>query len=79
MKENYRDKFWRKALGEARKKIKILPDRKLEENLEYAAGSLAEAYRIGVEEAQGEIITRLQGLQAKLVATTPAVSASEQR
>lgn len=74
MKETYRDKFWRKALPETRKRIKVLSDRQLEANLEYAAGSMAEAYRIGVEEAQGEIESRLRALQAKLVATSPAVN-----
>lgn len=66
MADNARDKFWRKAIAEASKKIKVLPDRKLEANLEYAAGSLADAYNIGVQETQMEITDRLKLLQDKL-------------
>lgn len=76
MRDNTRDKFWRKALTEAGKKIKVLPTRKLNDQLDYAAGDLAEAYRIGVEEAQGEILSRLRILQGKLTAQSTPDSAS---
>jgi hypothetical protein len=52
----------------AAKRIRCLPDKKLEDNLSYFCGSMAEAYRVGVEEAQGEILSRLQGLQASIAA-----------
>ena len=68
MADNARDKFWRKAIVVASKKLKFLPERKLEENLEFAAGCLSEAYRIGAEEAQTEILSRLHILQGKLAA-----------
>lgn len=71
MADHARDKFWRKARAEAAKRLRFLPERQLEKQLDYAAGSLAEAYRIGAEEAQGEILTRLRMLQDKLMATTP--------
>jgi transcription elongation GreA/GreB family factor len=77
MRDNARDKFWRKALTEAGKKIKVLPARNLNDQLEYAAGDLAEAYRIGVEEAQGEILSRLRTLQERLADQSTPVSASE--
>ena len=66
MADNARDKFWRKAIPEVGKRLKFLPERKLEENLEFAAGCLSEAYRIGAEEAQTELISRLRILQGKL-------------
>lgn len=75
MRDNARDKFWRKALTEAGKTIRVLPARKLNGQLEYAAGDLAEAYRIGVEEAQEEILSRLRALQGKLAAQPPPGSA----
>jgi hypothetical protein len=77
MRDNARDKFWRKALTEAGKKIKVLPARNLNDQLEYAAGDLAEAYRIGVEEAQGEILSRLRTLQERLADQSTPVSATE--
>ncbi len=66
MPSNARDKFWRKAITEAGKRIKVLPDSKLNVNLYYACGSLAEAYNVGVQEAQMEICDRLKILQDKL-------------
>lgn len=71
MADNARDKFWRKAISEAGKRLRFLPDRTMEKQLDYAAGTMAEAYRIGAEEAQGEIIQRLQVLQGKLTASSP--------
>lgn len=53
------------VLRAAKKKIKTLPDKQLNHNLSFAAGTMAEAYRIGVEEAQREICCRLQELTTK--------------
>ena len=71
------EKFWRKAVKAAKKKVHTLGDKKLNENLEYACGSLAEAYRVGVEEAQGEIVSRLMELQNKLANESARASMSE--
>jgi hypothetical protein len=65
MKNNARDRFWLKAVKAANKKLRFLPDRKLTANLEFCGDDVAEAYRCGAEEAQGEIINRLAELQAK--------------
>lgn len=73
MADNPRDKFWRKARVEAAKPLRFLPERQLEKQLDYAAGTLAEAYRIGAEEAQGEILARLRLLQDKLMASSAAL------
>lgn len=56
-----------KALLAASKKIRILSAKALESNLEHFCGSYADAYRCGVEEAQGEIVTRLTALSAHSV------------
>jgi len=49
-----------KAAG---KKIRVQSERKLEEALDYATGGDAcESYRLGVEEAQGEIVSRIREL-----------------
>lgn len=53
------------AVKAARKKIRVLSDKKLNENLSFACGSLAEAYCVGVEEAQMEILDRLLVLAEK--------------
>jgi hypothetical protein len=50
------------ALRAARKALPIRGDRALNAALEFAAGDLAEAYRIGAEEAQGQIVARLRAL-----------------
>ncbi len=55
-----------RAVAAARKRLPIRRDKELEENLSYAAGSLAEAYRIGAEEAQSEIVARLAALPAEV-------------
>ncbi len=52
----------KKMLASAGKKIRCLSDKKLEDNLSYFCGSMAHAYRVGVEEAQAEILSRLQEL-----------------
>lgn len=48
------------ALRLAGKKIPVLRDKKLNENLDWACGSLAEAYRAGVDETQAEICRRIR-------------------
>lgn len=53
-------------LAVAAKKIRCLSDKKLEGNLSYFCGSMADAYRVGVEEAQGEILSRLQSLPTQI-------------
>lgn len=53
---------YRKAYKEVRKKIRTLPDRKLNSNLEFCCGSLADAYNQGVAEAQGELLHRIDRL-----------------
>jgi len=50
------------ALKAAQKKIRCLSTKALNSNLEHFCGDFAEAYRTGVEEAQGEIVKRLQEL-----------------
>ncbi len=54
-----------RAIKAAAKKIPILGDKQLNENLDFAADSMAEAYRIGAEEAQAEIVRRLRALGPK--------------
>lgn len=54
-----------KAIRAAGKRLPFKPAKQQNELLEYAADDLADAYRIGAEEAQGEIIARLQELKAK--------------
>ena len=51
-----------KAVREAGKRLKIKPERQLEAMLDGAGFSLADAYRCGAEEAQGEIVQRLSVL-----------------
>lgn len=49
-----------KAIAAARKKLRILPDKQLMQTLSWATPTLAESYRAGAEEAQEEIVKRLQ-------------------
>lgn len=49
-----------KAIKLASKKIRVLGDKALNQNLSFFCGDLAEAYRCGVEETQGEIVSRLR-------------------
>lgn len=55
-----------KALQAASKKIRLLSTKALESNLDHFCGSFAEAYRCGVEEAQGEIFFRLKAIPTTL-------------
>lgn len=48
------------ALRVASKKIRVLGDKKLNENLDWACGTLADAYRAGVDETQAEICRRIR-------------------
>lgn len=57
-----------RAIKVARKKVRVLSTKALNSNLEAFCGDFSEAYRTGVEEAQGEIISRLMELSAKLSA-----------
>lgn len=43
----------------------------METMLEFAAGSLSEAYRVGAEEAQSEIVNRLAALTGYSASTHP--------
>lgn len=47
------------AVKAVRKKIRVLGDKRLNKNLSFACGDLAEAYNVGVQEAQSEILDRL--------------------
>ena len=51
-----------RAINKARKRLPFLPEKKQNAMLEWAAGSMAEAYRLGAEEAQTEILHRLRAL-----------------
>lgn len=53
------------AVRAASKRLPINPDRKLNERLDYFCGDFAEAYRIGAEEAQREIVARLNALPVR--------------
>lgn len=64
------------AVKAARKKIRVLSDKKLNENLGYACDDFAEAYNVGVQEAQMEILDRLLVLAEK---ARPASSAGDSK
>jgi len=51
------------AIRAASARLPIRGDRALQVNLECMTGSLAEAYRIGAEEAQFEILRRLRAIK----------------
>lgn len=56
----------RKAKRAAFKRLPFESEKKQNERLEFAVGTLAEAYRLGAEEAQTEILRRLDELERKL-------------
>ena len=62
-----REQFYRSARRELFKRVKLLSATKLEANLEMAAGCMSEAYAIGVEECQNEMVNRLDDIYRKLV------------
>lgn len=51
-----------KVMLMATKRLPFKSEKATNAMLEYAAGDMAEAYRIGAEEAQGEIIRRMRQL-----------------
>lgn len=55
-----------KAISAARKKIRILSRKQLNQNLSFCCGDLADAFEAGVQEAQMDIVDRLLALEAKL-------------
>lgn len=56
----------RKAKRAVAKRLSFKSEKQQNEMLEYAAGSMAEAYRIGAEEAQTEFLYRLDQLERAL-------------
>lgn len=56
-----------KALQVAGKKIRLLSAKALESNLDAFCGTFGEAFQCGVEEAQGEILSRLMAVPATFV------------
>lgn len=56
----------RKAKRAAFKRLPFESEKKQNERLEFAVGTLAEAYRLGAEEAQTEILRRLDELEGRL-------------
>lgn len=61
-KETETVKALRRALRTAAKKLPLKSEKARNHILEWAAGSMAEAYEIGAEEAQGVILTRIEQL-----------------
>lgn len=59
------------VLRAATKKLPIVADRKLSQQLQWVADDMAHAYRIGAEEAQAEIVYRLRDLYRKAKSTDP--------
>ena len=58
----------KKAIKTAGRKLPLKSEKARNEMLAFAADDMAEAYQIGVEEAQREIVYRLRQIQAQLVA-----------
>lgn len=55
-----------KAISAARKKVRILSRKPLNQNLSFCCDDLADAYETGAREAQMEIVDRLLALEAKV-------------
>jgi hypothetical protein len=53
----------KKAVSILSKRLKFRSDKQLRDNLEFAADDLAHAYKIGAEEAQGELISRIRQME----------------
>lgn len=51
------------ALRAARAKLPILGEKKLQEQLEHAVGSFAEAYLAGADAAQNVIVARIEAIK----------------
>jgi hypothetical protein len=64
-----------KALLAASKKLKFKSDKAIEETCEFAGMGAADAYRCGAEEAQNEIVQRLQALTVYSASTHPTKEA----
>lgn len=62
------------VLRELKRRIALASEKVRNENLSYAAGSMAEAYEIGVQEAQRELVSRMSAL---VEAATPQEGASD--
>lgn len=58
-------KTLQKARAEIAKNMKFLPEKQLRQNLEFAADDMVEAYQIGAEEAQAELVQRITDLIRK--------------
>lgn len=56
---------YQKAIREANKRLPFLPHRETKRLLEFAADDIVDAYRIGAEEAQREIVKRLCALSER--------------
>lgn len=52
-----------KAVNAAKKKIKLNSDKQINKNLSYFCEDFAEAYRVGVEETQQEILNRIRSIK----------------
>lgn len=53
-----------KCIRAALRRIPFSSEKRQNQMLEFCAGSLAEAYRLGAEEAQQEIVSRLRQIEA---------------
>jgi hypothetical protein len=62
-RERIVNKVLSKAVRIASKKLPLRSDKAIRANLEFVTDDLAEAYRIGAEEAQREIVLRLRELE----------------
>lgn len=65
-----------KAIRAVERKIKFYSEKRRNEMLSYAAGDMAEAYQIGAEEAQGEMLSRLQAIRRTLLPKSPQADAA---
>lgn len=66
------ERVMRKVIKIAGKRLPFKSEKSTNALLEYAAGDMAEAYRIGAEEAQTEIIRRLLTLNVERPVRTTA-------
>jgi len=61
-----------KAIRAVERKLPFASEKARNEMLSYAAGSMAEAYLIGAEEAQGEFLSRLQAIRRTFLGGSPS-------
>lgn len=64
-----------KAIRAVERKLPFRSEKVRNEMLSYAADSMADAYLIGAEEAQGEMLARLQAIRRSLIPVTPVMTA----